>query len=56
MRDRLHIRSQRYPCHDGSRPLSFAIYDGRKFLCYSWSLAGAYVALRLIRECRRKCL
>lgn len=47
---RLHIKPQRYPCHDGSRPLSFAIYYGRTFLAYSWSLSGAYVALSYLRR------
>ena len=50
MRQRLYIITQRYPCHDGSRPLSFAIYQGRTFLAYSFSLARAWQALCLIRK------
>jgi hypothetical protein len=50
MRQRLYIIPQRYPCHDGSRPLSFAIYRGSTFLAYSWSLSGAWVALQVIRR------
>lgn len=50
MKHRLYIIPQRYPCHDGSTPLSFAIYYGRTFLAYSWSLTGAYVALCYLRE------
>jgi len=50
MRQRLYIIAQRYPTHDGQRPLSFAIYRGRTFLAYSWSLAGAWVALRWIKR------
>lgn len=49
-RQRLYIITQRYPCANGSRPLSFAVYLGRTFLCYSWSLAGAWVALAYLRE------
>lgn len=49
-RQRLYIVTQRYPCHDGSKPLSFAIYRGRTFLAYSWSLTGAWVALQVIRR------
>lgn len=47
---RLYIRPQRYPCYDGTRPLSFSVYMGRTFLCYSWSLAGAWVALGYLRR------
>lgn len=50
MRHKFHIKPQRYPCHDGSRPLSWAIYSGRVFLAYNWSLSGAWRALWLIRE------
>lgn len=53
-RDRLYVRPQWFPMFDGRKPLSWAIYDGRRFCCYSWSLPGAHVALRLIRECREK--
>lgn len=49
-RKRYYILAQRYPAHDGSRPLSFAIYRGREFLAYSWSLAGAWVALQWIKR------
>lgn len=47
---RLYIKAQRYPYYDGSRPLSFAIYHGRTFLAYSWSLAGVWVALEYLRR------
>jgi hypothetical protein len=50
VRGRMYIKPQRYPCHDGSRPLSFAIYRGRTFLAYSWSLSGAWVALAYLKE------
>jgi hypothetical protein len=50
MRQRLYIIPQRYPTHDGQRPLSFAIYRGRTFLAYSWSLSGAWIALQVIRQ------
>lgn len=50
MRQRLYIVTQRYPCYDGSRPLSFAVYSGRTFLCYSWTLSGAWIALQLIKK------
>jgi hypothetical protein len=50
MRQRLYIIPQRYPTHTGERPLSFAIYWGREFLAYSWSLSGAYVALQYLRK------
>lgn len=49
-RKRLYIITQRYPCYDGTHPLSFAVYYGRTFLCYSWSLVGAWKALQLIRR------
>jgi hypothetical protein len=49
-RKRLYIIPQRYKTHDGKRPLSFAIYQGRTFLAYSWSLAGAWVTLQFIRK------
>jgi hypothetical protein len=49
-RKRFYIVTQRYPTHDGSRPLSFAIYQGRTFLAYSWSLSGAWIALQVIRR------
>lgn len=41
---------QRYPTHTGERPLSFAVYCGREFLCYSWSLSGAWIALQVIKK------
>lgn len=47
---RIYILAQRYPTHDGRRPMSFAIYQGRTFLAYSWSLSGAWVALQVIRR------
>lgn len=47
---RFYIIPQRYPTHTGERPLSFAIYFGREFLAYSWSLSRAWVALQLIKE------
>ena len=47
---RYYIVPQRYPCYDGTRPLSFAIYQGRTFLAYSWSLSGAWIALQVIRR------
>lgn len=47
---KFYITPQRYPTHTGERPLSFAIYFGRTFLAYSWSLSGAWVALQVIRE------
>lgn len=46
---RYYIIPQRYKTHDGQRPLSFAIYYGRTFLAYSFSLARAYVALQIIK-------
>lgn len=49
-RKRYYIIPQRYPCYDGSTPLSFAIYCGKTFLAYSWSLAGAWVALQVIKR------
>lgn len=49
-RKRYYILPQRYPAHDGSRPLSFALYRGAEFLCYSWSLSRAWVALQLIKQ------
>lgn len=49
-RKRYYIIPQRFPTHDGSKPLSFAIYRGREFLAYSWSLAGAWIALRIIKR------
>lgn len=50
MKPKLYIIAQRYPTVTGEKPLSFAVYRGRTFLCYSWSLHGAWVALRLIRR------
>jgi hypothetical protein len=50
MKQRLYIKPQRYPTHDGKRPLSFAVYRGRTFLAYSWSLAGAWIALQVIKR------
>lgn len=47
---KLTIRKQRFPSHDGRRPLSYAIYYGRTFLCYAWSFSRAWVALQIIRE------
>jgi hypothetical protein len=52
--DWLHIRKQNYPDFYGERPLSYAIYNGFRFLGYSWSLHGAWVALQLIREMRNR--
>lgn len=49
-RPRFYIVPQRYPCFDGSMPLSFAIYRGRTFLAYSWSLSGAWVAMQVIKN------
>lgn len=46
----LYIKTQRYPCHDGSLPLSYAIYHDSVFLAYSWSLRGAWLGLKLIKE------
>jgi hypothetical protein len=53
MKQRLYIIAQRYPTHTGERPLSFAVYKGRTFLCYSWSLSGAWVALEYLRRRRQ---
>jgi hypothetical protein len=55
MRARMYIAPQRYPCYNGSRPLSWAIWlkqpwRRRQFVGYSWSLAGAYIALCYLRE------
>lgn len=50
MKQRLYIIPQRFPDCWGNRPRSFAVYRGREFLCYSWSLAGAWVALQVIRR------
>ena len=52
---RLVIRPQKYPTHTGARPLSYAIWLLRPwkrkiFVGYSWSLAGAYVALQYLRK------
>lgn len=47
---RLYIIPQRFPNWKGERPLSFAVYQGREFLCYSWSLSGAWVALQVIKR------
>lgn len=47
---KLYIIPQRYQTAFGTRPLSFAVYRGRTFLCYSWSLVGAWKALQLIRR------
>ncbi len=44
------IIPQRYPCFDGSCPLSWAIYFNDEFCCYSWSYEGALRALKLIQE------
>jgi len=44
------IKTQRYPTHTGERPLSFAIYYGRKFLAYSWTRDGAERGLAEIRS------
>lgn len=49
-RNRYYIIPQYFPCYDGSRPLSFAIYRGREFLAYSWSLVGAWIALQIIKR------
>lgn len=49
-RKRYYIVPQYYPTHDGKRPLSFAIYYGRTFLAYSWSLSRAWVALQIIKR------
>jgi len=45
---RLNIRPQLYPCHDGSCPLSWAVFNGEEFLCYSWSLSGALFVFRYL--------
>jgi hypothetical protein len=48
------IRKQRYPCADGTRPLSFAVYVRRgwrsHFCCYAWSFSRAWVATQLIKQ------
>lgn len=49
-RKRYYIVPQYYPTCTGERPLSFAIYYGRTFLAYSWSLAGAWIALQIIKR------
>ena len=46
---RYYIIPQYYPDYRGVRRLSFAIYCGRTFLAYSWSLAGAWIALQVIK-------
>ena len=46
----MRIKPQRYPCYDGSRPLSYAIYYGRTFLAYSWSFSGAWRAAQVIKK------
>lgn len=38
MTDHLHIHPQRFRDWLGRRPLTFAVYDNRTFLCYSHSL------------------
>lgn len=48
-RKRYYILPQYYPDHRGVKSLSFAIYVGRTFLAYSWSLAGAWIALQIIK-------
>lgn len=50
MRRRLYIVTQRYPDHLGRKPLSFAVYYGKEFLCYSFTLSGAYIALQYIKH------
>jgi hypothetical protein len=50
MRKRLHIRAQWYECFDGSKPLTWAVYNGREFLCYSWTLEGAKRAMEYLKE------
>ncbi len=49
-KQRFYIIPQRYKDCWGNKPLSFAIYRGRTFLAYSFSLARAYVALQLIKR------
>jgi len=51
---RLYIVTQRYPDAWGVRRLSFAVYYGREFCCYSWSLTGAWIALNFLREGMKK--
>lgn len=47
---RLHIRPQCYPTCTGECPLSWAIWYGNEFLCYSWSLRGALEVFAMIRK------
>ena len=54
-RDRLTITKQFYPTYDGQKPLSWAIYLVRPwrrkvFVAYSWSLAGAQMAMDVIKK------
>lgn len=49
-RDWLWIRKQNYPDFRGERPTTYAIYNGLRFLGYSWTPHGAYIALCYIRE------
>ena len=51
-RKRFYILVQRYPDHEGNRPRSFAVYLGREFLCYAFSLARAWQALEFLRKQR----
>ena len=53
MRQRFYIIPQRYPCYDGSTPLTWAVYYGRHFYCYSWSYEGAVRAIELIEKGRQ---
>jgi hypothetical protein len=55
MRARMYIAPQRYPCYNGSRPLSWAIWlkqpwRRRQFVGYSWSFSGAWRAAQLIKQ------
>jgi hypothetical protein len=51
-RKRYYIIPQRYPDAWGNRPVSFAVYCGREFLCYAFSLARAWQALEFLRQQR----
>lgn len=44
------IRKQWYPCWNGERPLSYAIYLGDEFIGYSWSYAGAERAIKELEK------
>jgi hypothetical protein len=50
-RRQLRISAQWYPCHcHGHEWLTWAVFDGKEFLCYSHSLSGAKAMLEYLKE------